>query len=54
MNVAELKAVLDNYGDHVPVAIVIEQGATDQLVTDFEVDSSNVNDVHTVTLTVSE
>jgi hypothetical protein len=52
MNVGELKEALDDYGDHVPVAIVVNRGEAGKVFTDFEVDSSNRLGMSTVILEV--
>jgi hypothetical protein len=53
MNVGELKAVLDDYGDHVPVVIVVERGEHDRVYHEFEVDDRKINGTPHVDLTVT-
>lgn len=43
--VAELRSRLEDYGDHLPVAIVIERGNRNEVVFDFDVaDSSSLDE----------
>ena len=54
MNVGELREELDNYGDHLPVAIVISDGEHERVINDFEVvDRLTTND-HVISLEVEE
>lgn len=43
--VGELRAELANYGDHVPVVIVVEQGEEDRVYLEFEVGTRSIDDV---------
>lgn len=52
MTNAELREALDEYGDHLNVVIVINQGANDRVVPNFEVTDSSESGETQVTLLV--
>lgn len=53
MTVGELKAALDDYGDHLPVVIVIDKGEQDVVYRDFYVDTRSIDNLPAVDLTVT-
>ena len=50
----ELREELDNYGDHVPVAIVIEKGDSERVVLEFDVGTRHIENEMHVDLTVTD
>lgn len=54
MNVGELKERLDEFGDHVPVAVVVEAGASEKVHRQYDVDDRTIDGEIVVTLTIEQ
>lgn len=44
MTAGELRERLDDWGDHVPVVIVVNDGEDEHIVNDFDVDDTHAGD----------
>lgn len=54
MTVGELKELLDDFGDHLPVVLVVNRGENDRHYAEFEVDTTNRSGEPMVTLTAED
>jgi hypothetical protein len=52
MNVAEAKEALDDYGDHLPVVLIVTRGEREWVIREFEVETRNLNEGPVVSLEV--
>jgi hypothetical protein len=52
VNVGQLKELLDDYGDHLPVAVVVNKGERDEWFDEFDFGDETRQGEPTVTLTV--
>jgi hypothetical protein len=54
ISVGELKELLEDYGDHVPVILVINRGEEDVRYEEFDIDTQTLSDGVVVTLTADD
>lgn len=52
MNVGELKEILDDFGDHLPVEVVVSRGESEKRYAQYTVTDYNYNGTPTVVLEV--